>query len=68
MTERVVREAIAMITPISYFSVVFEDQLRILFVRPWGKRGQGIWIRRVSDDGPVISPPWGQPWSQEESS
>ena len=59
MTERVVREAISLISGLSYFSLVYEDRLRILFIRPWGKMGQGIWVRRVSD-GPAISPPWGE--------
>jgi hypothetical protein len=58
LTDKVVREAVGFITDIAYFSLVYEGELRILLVRPWGKRGQGIWIRQVSE-GPSISPPWG---------
>lgn len=56
-TDVVVREAVGLITDIAYFCVADEDEVRILFIRPWGRRGQGIWLRRVLE-GPSISPPW----------
>jgi len=52
VTDRVVREAIRLVDSIAYFSLVHEGELRILFVRPWGSAGQGLWLRSV------LGPPW----------
>lgn len=64
MTAKIARDAAKVSMELAYFSVIHEEQLRILFIRPWGRRGQGIWVRRVSE-GPAISPPW--PLTAEEA-
>jgi hypothetical protein len=56
-TDEVVRSAVAISRELAYSFVVRDSELATLFLRPWGARGQGIWVRRVLP-GPEISPPW----------
>lgn len=58
LTDRVVRETLGIVDEIAYFSIVRDGKLRLLMLRPYGARGQGIWVRRVLP-GPKISPAWG---------
>lgn len=60
LTDRVVHETLGIVAELAYFSIVHKGELRLLFLRPYGARGQGIWVRRVLP-GPKISPAWGGP-------
>jgi hypothetical protein len=56
LTDRCVREAIAISTTIAYGAIFHRGELRTLLVRPWGGDGPGIWVRRVVP-GPKYSAP-----------
>lgn len=55
--DSVVRGAISISRELAYAFIVHKGKVRTLFVRPFGLRGQGIWLRRVLP-GPSISPPY----------
>jgi hypothetical protein len=58
-TDEVVRLAVAVSKEISFFSIVHDELgLCTLLVRPFGRRGQGMWLRSVTGDAPRVVPPW----------
>lgn len=59
LTDRVVADTLSIVPTIAYFAVAPRgDELRVLFVRPFGAHGQGLWLRRVLPEGPALSPAW----------
>lgn len=57
-TDRVVRLTISIVRTIAYFSIIHEvDGLISLLIRPFGRRGQGMWLRSLTG-APRVTPRW----------
>lgn len=57
-TDRVVLQTIRIVREITYFVIACPVEVRSLLVRPFGRRGQGMWLRSVTGAAPRVVPVW----------